>query len=89
VRNRVDLLTRVIPFFERQPLLSSKQQDFLSFAGIVKAMERGEHLTVDGFAALRRKAVTMNSGGRYRRIHRDDASRILRGHTPNTDRRDP
>src|SRR5947208_14200095 len=35
VRNRRDLLDRVIPFFETQPLLSSKQQEFLTFARVV------------------------------------------------------
>ena len=30
VRKRIDLLERVIPFFEAQPLLSSKQVDFSS-----------------------------------------------------------
>ena len=53
IRKREDLLTRVIPFFERQPLLSSKQQDFFTFARIVRAMAQGEHLTAEGFDALR------------------------------------
>jgi LAGLIDADG DNA endonuclease family protein len=70
VRKRNDLLTRVIPFFETQPLLSSKHQDFLVFAGIVRAMNRGEHLSSEGFESLRRLAVSMNGGGRYRRVHR-------------------
>jgi hypothetical protein len=83
VRNRSDLLTKVIPFFETQPLLSSKQQDFLAFARIVGAMARGEHLSSEGFRWLREQALSMNGGGRYRRVHRL-ASRILRDHTPNT-----
>ena len=69
VRNRQDLLWRVLPFFEGQPLLSSKQRDFLAFARIVRAMEVGEHLSSEGFEALRRVAVSMNGGGRYRRVH--------------------
>ena len=73
VRKRRDLLERVIPFFERQPLLSSKQQEFLTFRSIVLAMAAGEHLTAEGFAALRAIAVTMNGGGRYRRVHRQVA----------------
>ena len=84
VRRREDLLTRVIPFFETQPLLSSKQRDFLAFAGIVRAMDRGEHLTNEGLAALVDRALSMNGGGRYRRVHRGSASRILRDHMPNT-----
>src|SRR5262245_39925073 len=52
VRRREDLLTRVIPFFEAQPLVSSKQRDFLVFAQIVRAMDRGEHLGAEGLATL-------------------------------------
>jgi len=60
----------VIPFFEAQPLLSSKQQEFVVFASIVRAMEVGEHLQDSGFDALRSRALAMNGGGRYRRVHR-------------------
>ena len=84
VRNRRDLLDRVIPFFEANPLLSSKQLDFLVFAEIVKAMALGKHLSPAGFRSLRQRALLMNGGGRYRRVHRVEAFRILRGHTPDS-----
>jgi hypothetical protein len=70
VRNRADLLAKVIPFFERYPLLSSKQEEFETFAIIVRAMVRGEHLELEGFRCIRHLAVSMNGGGRYRRVHR-------------------
>jgi hypothetical protein len=70
VRNRGDLLTKVIPFFERHPLLSTKQEEFVAFATIVRAMATGEHLDRQGFRRIRRLAVSMNGGGRYRRVHR-------------------
>ena len=70
VRNRDDLLGKVIPFFETQPLLSSKQEEFETFTRIVRALKAGEHLTVEGFEALRNVALAMNGGGRYRRVHR-------------------
>ena len=69
VRKRIHLLERVIPFFETQPLLSSKQDEFLRFAGIVQAMARGVHLVPEGFEALRAQALSMNGGGRYRSVH--------------------
>ena len=69
VRNRDDLLSKVIPFFEAQPLLSSKQQEFETFTRIVRAMKAGEHLTAKGFEALRAVALAMNGGGRYRTVH--------------------
>jgi hypothetical protein len=70
VRRRQDLLERVIPFFERNPLLSCKQDEFNTFAGIVRAMARGEHLALEGFERLAAEALQMNGGGRYRRRHR-------------------
>ena len=85
VRKRSDLLTRIIPFFEAQPLLSSKQGEFLVFARVVRAMELGTHLSRDGFVELVELATSMNGGGRYRRVHGPGlASRILRDHMPNT-----
>jgi hypothetical protein len=85
VRRRTDLLTQVIPFFEMQPLLSSKQQEFLAFSHIVRRMSQGDHLTVEGFRMLFEHALSMNGGGRYRTVFTSgEASRILRDHMPNT-----
>ena len=70
VRRRLDLLTQVIPFFEANPLLSSKHEEFVTFAVIVRSMAAGEHLVSSGFEALKARALTMNGGGRYRRVHR-------------------
>ena len=67
VRKRRDLMEHVIPFFRRNPLLSSKQTSFEAFASIVSAMEAGRHHTSVGFTQLVRLAYTMNGGGRYRR----------------------
>ena len=83
VRNRRDLMTKVIPFFEAHPLLSSKGLEFTIFASIVKAMNQKEHLSKAGFDGLVEQALHMNGDGRYRRT--DWTTRILRGHTPNTD----
>ena len=84
VRRREDLLERVIPFFERNPLLSCKQQEFTTFTIIVRAMAKGEHLVEGGFERLAAMALHMNGGGRYRRLHRSSDSRILRDHMPST-----
>ena len=80
VRSRVDLIRNVIPFFERHPILSEKRLEFETFAEIVRAMERREHLEQEGFERLLALAIQMNGDGRYRRT--DWSSRILRGHTP-------
>jgi hypothetical protein len=68
VRRRQDLLLHVLPFFERSPLLSSKQEDFEKFAAIVRAMAGGVHRTPGGFSRLLDQALSMNGGGRFRSV---------------------
>jgi len=82
VRNRVDLVEKVIPFFEAHPILSEKRLEFEAFASIVNAMHRKEHLTREGFERLLSAALRMNGNGRYRR--ENWSHRILRGHMPDT-----
>jgi hypothetical protein len=84
VRRLSDLSDKVVPFFEAHPLLSEKHREFVTFASIVEAMTRKEHLTGKGFDHLLRLALGMNGGGRYRR--QDWSSRILRGHTSDMER---
>ncbi len=67
VRRRTDLSERVIPFFIRNPHLSTKRSTFERFATIVHGMEQGEHLNPSGFERLARTAFEMNGNGRYRR----------------------
>jgi hypothetical protein len=68
VRRREDLLTHVIPFFDRSPLLSSKHEDFETFSAIVRAMADGIHRTPGGFSRLLEEALSMNGGGRFRNV---------------------
>ena len=68
VRRRQDLLTKVIPFFERTPLISSKQGEFETFARVVKAMALGEHLGELGFSQLLELGLSMNGHGRFRHV---------------------
>ena len=77
VRRRTDLLETIIPFFERYPMLSSKQQDFEKFARCVHLISAGRHLTTDGLIEIAEITQTMN-----RRKSRQDLIRILRDHTP-------
>ena len=76
VRNRRDLTERVVPFFERFPLRSSKQREFQSFATVVQAMQRGEHLTKAGMTRILRRAFAMNFG-RYRKARLQDFLSVL------------
>ena len=68
VRNREDLLERVIPFFERNPMLSTKQADFEKFANVVREQALGHHRTPAGFRRLLDIALSMNGEGRFRKV---------------------
>jgi hypothetical protein len=68
VRDREDLITSVIPFFERVPLLSAKHADFEKFAIVVRNMALGRHLTLAGFGELLDLVLSMNGEGRFRRV---------------------
>jgi hypothetical protein len=65
-RSVSDLATKVVPHFERYPLRSSKQNDFERFAAIVQLMQRGAHLTQDGFAEIVRLSAALNVSSKKR-----------------------
>ena len=56
---------RVLPFFERHPLVV-KQRDFERFSDVVRGLLRKEHFTAVGFERLVRLAYDMNQFGRQR-----------------------
>jgi LAGLIDADG endonuclease len=68
VRERTALLERVVPFFERTPLLSTKYADFEKFAKVVRGMALGRDLAPDGFDELLELALSMNGSGRFRKV---------------------
>ena len=72
VRNRLDLLSKVIPFFHHYPLLSSKQQDFEKFAEIIEDMRQNKHLIKSGLKKIIVKAFSMNNKGQYRQLKLGD-----------------
>jgi hypothetical protein len=72
------LLDSVIPFFEQVPLISSKRLDFEKFAQIVREMERGRHLTPQGFIDLLDLALSMNGDGRFRQVRWNEIVGALR-----------
>ena len=60
-----DLETRILPFFEHNRLLV-KDSDFATFALLVRAIRRKEHLTDSGFEWAVRLAYGMNAVGKQR-----------------------
>jgi LAGLIDADG endonuclease len=65
VDRRRQLEERVIPFFERHPLVV-KARDFALFADITRRLRSGEHFTRGGFEHIVRLAFAMNANGKQR-----------------------
>ena len=65
-RRLEDILERVIPHFERFPLLSGKRLDFERFARVCHAMAAGEHRTRAGLITVVELATQMNPSGKRR-----------------------
>src|SRR6202451_1406613 len=80
VRARQELVKTIILFFERYPLRTSKQDNFLKFAECMRLMEAGAHLTRSGLIEIVEIAETMNH-----KKPRTEIIRILRDYTPDTD----
>jgi hypothetical protein len=78
VRRRTDVLERIIPFFEADPMRTAKQENFEKFARCVQLIADGRHRSSEGLVEIAEIAETMN-----RRKPRTELIRILRGHTPN------
>ena len=74
-----DIQQRIVPFFERFPLVGSKQEDFRRFAAAVDVLARGA-LTESGYAKVLALREGMNRGGK----RRYSMERILRDYTPNS-----
>jgi hypothetical protein len=72
-RRLEDLLERVIPHFERYPLVSGKRLDFESFAAVCRLMAGGRHRSRAGLIEIVELARTMNPSGR----RRYDATSVL------------
>jgi hypothetical protein len=60
------ILGRVIPHFERHPLLSGKRLDFERFAAICNAMALGAHRSRKGLSEIVELASEMNPSGKRR-----------------------
>lgn len=77
VRRLDDLLEKVLPHFERYPLLSKKQQDVKLLKEICLRMKKGEHVTPKGLQKIMTLAFTMNPSG-IRRYSQKDILAFMR-----------
>jgi hypothetical protein len=80
VRKREELVHTIIPFFERYPLRTSKQSNFVKFVECMDLVGVGAHLTKSGLIKIVEIATTMNH-----KKPRTEIIRILRDYTPDAD----
>ncbi len=59
-------LQKVVAFFERHPLKTKKNVDFKKFAHIVRWMEEGQHLTLEGLIKIIKMSLSMNRGNKVK-----------------------
>ena len=62
VRSVRDLRERVIPHFQRYPLLSSKRDVYQAFAHVCALMAQGAHLNLTGLQTILQLASGINAG---------------------------
>ncbi len=60
-RGHANLMSKILPFFERHKLKSRKRQEFESFRRVVLMMDRKEHLTAKGLEEIEAIAGRMNT----------------------------
>src|SRR3954451_2608024 len=60
VKRRSELVDRVVPFFEANPLRTAKRADFERFALVLQSMQEGAHLSEDGLRAIASITETMH-----------------------------
>jgi len=56
------IITKVIPHFDKYPLKSNKNSDYLLFKEVVMMMQKGEHLTVEGLQKIINIRASINKG---------------------------
>ena len=72
VRNRKDLTKRIVPFFKKFKLRSTKSQDFNKFRMILGLLNANHHKTKSGFKKIVELAYSMNKGGKYRKRNKTE-----------------
>ncbi len=76
VRAVADLARKILPHFERYPLVGVKGEDFRKFAEIVRLVHANHHLNARYLRHIIEIACTMNPSGQ-RRYTKEDLLRLL------------
>lgn len=60
--NNSDIINKIIPFFDENPLLASKLLDYKDWCEVANLIKKGLHLTLDGLDLIRSIKLRMNKG---------------------------
>jgi hypothetical protein len=77
VRSLNDLINKIIPHFEKYPLLSDKQKDFNSFKKVCFLMQKEMHKNKTGLNKIMSLAFAMNPSGK-RKYTKAEMQKTLR-----------
>jgi len=56
----INQLIVVVDFFQKHPLKTTKNVDFRKFAKVVRWMQKGKHLTIEGLEEIVKTSMEMN-----------------------------
>ncbi len=62
VKSRVEILEKVLPHFDKYPLITQKRVDYELFKKILIMMDKGEHLSKSGFEEIIKIRSSLNLG---------------------------
>ena len=57
-----DIINKIIPFFDKNPLLATKLLDYKDWCEVANMIKNGLHLTSDGLDIIRSIKLKMNRG---------------------------
>jgi hypothetical protein len=60
VESLTDIITKIISFFNKYPLVGVKAKNYLDFKEIAELMKEGAHLTPLGFEKIKQIKLRMN-----------------------------
>ena len=80
IESRRTLLEKVIPFFNKYMLYSTRKEDIIKFEKIVRDLENKKHWTKEGLIEIINLAYSMNMNGKQRKKEKEEIiNEILRG----------
>ena len=77
IRDHKELMSKIIPHFEKFPLISAKNNDFLLFKTICEMVDLRKHLSKVGFIEIINFAYQMNGSGKRKRIKEEIIASLL------------